>query len=964
MKIINIIRERLELKYMVFVIALLVVGILWSLILSWRIRDNLYSTAEENLDATATIVAIDITRAMHESVDKKAALSKQIVEALKTVKGIEDIKILNAQGKEAFMKNAEATDAPVLEKMSETGVPISYKYKKSLVFYKPLESADYCKGCHAKESKILGAVKVGVSIEKIYGKSTNLILWTTIVSIIGISAGTFFFWIILRGIVIKPIRSIEKAAKSLADGDLSFSLGIKSNDEIGRLSKAINTSLHSLGSVLYRVKNGSRRATEVAGKVEGEFKKVSEGTKLESEAIANIASSIEQMNSAATEISGSTERLAASTEETATSMEEMVTSIGHVADNAQELSNAVDSTSASIEELSATIKEVAQKAEELSAASEETLAAAEEIYTSVKEVEQSSKESALLSEKVKNDASTFGMASVDKTIEGMQNIKSSVEKTANLIMKLGGRSDEIGKILNVIDDITDQTTLLALNAAILAAQAGEHGKGFSVVADEIKDLAERTSFSTQEIAALIQAVQKEVKDAIHAMDEGLRSVEEGFKVARDAGDALRKIVDSSKQSAEMSISIERSTAEQARATRLVSEAMEKVKNMVAQVAKATSEQSKGALLITKATEKMRDVANRVKAATAEQLINAKHVSEAIELVSDKSQEIAKAVNEQKSGSNQIFNSIERIKDIPKNNMNIVFDINRSIKGLFRNTELVTKEMQGFKLFEESLAPGVVTDVIGFGIEPIGISPVELTKKFSPLAEYLSKKLGKKVELRAVSDYEGAIRDIGHGITQICFMTPTTYIEANKKYGVQVLVKALAEGKATYHSAIIAKSDSTINTIEDIKGHTFAFGDPHSLSNYIAPRVMLFDAGIDLKDLLYYEYLGPHEEVLNAVLKGKFDAGGVTESVAYKSKDKGIKFIKFSEELPGFSICVSNALPEKDRVSIKNALIALTDTTPEGSSILISIYKRYTAFEEASDAEYANVRVMMSRLGLL
>jgi hypothetical protein len=148
MKIINIIRERLELKYMLFVIVLLVVGILWSLILSWRIRDNLYSTAEENLDVTATIVAIDITRAMHESVDKKAALSKQIVEALKTVKGIEDIKILNAQGKEAFMKNAKATDASVLEKMSETGTPLSYKYKKSLVFYKPLVNATYCQGCH------------------------------------------------------------------------------------------------------------------------------------------------------------------------------------------------------------------------------------------------------------------------------------------------------------------------------------------------------------------------------------------------------------------------------------------------------------------------------------------------------------------------------------------------------------------------------------------------------------------------------------------------------------------------------------------------------------------------------------------------------------------------------------------------------------------------------------------------
>lgn len=964
MKLTNIIRERLELKYMVFVIALLVVGILWAGVLSYYVRNNLYSTAKENIDVTTKIVAADITRAMHESVDKKAAIAKQIVDSLRTVKGIEDVEIFNPEGREAFKKDSPATGATVMRELSETKTPKYIMSQKSLISFYPLENASYCQGCHGREGSILGAVKVGVSLEQIYGKSTKFILWTTIISIIGILAGTFFFWIILRRLVITPIRSIEKGAKSLANGDLSFTLDIDTRDEIGRLSKAINMSVRSLGNVLLRVKNGSKRALEVAEKVEVEFKKVSEGTKLESEAIANIASSIEQMNAAATEISGSTERLAVSTEETAASMEEMVTSISQVANSAQELSTTVDSTSASIEELSATIKEVAHKAEELAAASEETLAAAEEISSSVKEVEQSAKESAMLSEKVKTDASTFGMASVDKTMEGMQNIKVAVEKTANFIRKLSGRSDEIGKILNVIDEVTDQTTLLALNAAILAAQAGEHGKGFSVVADEIKDLAERTSFSTHEISALIQSVQQEVRDAMIAMDGGLVSVEEGFRVAGDAESALKKIVDSAKQSAEMAFSIERSTTEQARATRLVSEAMEKVKNMVSQVAKATSEQSKGALLITRATEKMRDVANHVKAATAEQLTSTKQISESIELVSEKTQKIAKAVNEQKSGSNQIFTSVDKIKDVPKNNMNIVFDINRSLKGLFRNTELVTKEMQGIKLLEEGLAAGAPVDVMGLGVEPIGESPVELIKKFGPLAEYLGKKIGKKVELRAVSDYEGAIRDIAHGITHLCFMTPTTYIEASKKYGVEVLVKAMTEGKATYHSVIITRSDSKINSVEDIKGHTFAFGDPHSLSNYIAPRIMLLEAGLDLKDLLYYEYLGPHEAVVNAVLRGNFDAGGVTESVAFKFKDKGLKLVKFSEDLPGFSICVSRNLPEKDRSSVRAALAALTDATPEGSAILGSIYRRYTAFEDASDTEYASVRRMMTRLGLV
>jgi phosphate/phosphite/phosphonate ABC transporter binding protein len=960
MRLIKIIKERIELKYMVFVAALLVAGIVWSGVLSSKVRDNLYSTAQENLDATATIVALDITRAMHESVEKKAALSREIVDGLKHVKGIEQAMILNAQGKEAFKKDSKIFDAEVIREMATDMQPISLQTKKSITYYKPLENASYCMGCHTQEGTLLGAVMVTASLQEIYGKSTQFILWTTVISIVGIFFGTFLFWIILRRLIIRPLHIIEKSAQSLSDGNLAFDVNIKKSDEIGRVSKAINSSVESLSSILQRVKNGSKRVSDVMGKVETDFKLVSEATKVESEAIGSIATSIEEMNSAAAEISDNTDRLAVSTEETATSMEEMVTSISQVAKSAQELSTTVDSTSVSIEELSATVKEVAHKAEELAAASEETLAATEQILSSIKEVEQRSKDSAMLSEKVKNEASTFGIGAVEKTLEGMKNIKSSVETTASFITKLGVRSKEIGKILNVIDEITDQTTLLALNAAILAAQAGEHGKGFSVVADEIKDLAERTSVSTQEIDELIQSVQVEVKDAIHAMDDGLQSVEEGYAVANEAGDALRKIVESSKQSAEMSFSIERSTAEQARATRLVSEAMEKVKNMVAQVATATSEQSKGALLITKATEKMRDVANHVKTATGEQIVNAKQVSESIEIISDKTQKIAKAISEQKSGSNQIFMSVEKIKEIPKTTMNIVFEINRSLRGLSKNTEIVNNELARFKLIEERR----VADVIGFGIEPIGISPVEAVKKFTPLADYLSKKIGKKVALRAVSDYEGAIRDIAQGITQACFMTPTTYLEAQKKYGVEILVKALSEGKSSYRSVIITKSDSDIGSLQDLKGRTFAFGDPHSLSSYIAPRVLLMDAGIDLKDLLYYDYLGPHDEVLNSVLQGKFDSGGVTESITYKYKDKGIKFIKYSDELPGFCICVDKSMTEKEKSVMKNALTALSDTTTEGSTILKSIYKRYTAFEEASESEYDTVKIMMSKLGLL
>jgi ABC-type phosphate/phosphonate transport system substrate-binding protein len=123
-------------------------------------------------------------------------------------------------------------------------------------------------------------------------------------------------------------------------------------------------------------------------------------------------------------------------------------------------------------------------------------------------------------------------------------------------------------------------------------------------------------------------------------------------------------------------------------------------------------------------------------------------------------------------------------------------------------------------------------------------------------------------------------------------------------------------------------------------------------------------GVDLKDLLYYDYLGPHEQVLNAVLQGKFDSGGVSETIAHKFEDKGIKFIKLSDELPGFCICVNKAMAENEKDILISALTALTDATSEGSTILSSIYKRYTSFKETSDAEYDTVRIMMSKLGLI
>ena len=136
------------------------------------------------------------------------------------------------------------------------------------------------------------------------------------------------------------------------------------------------------------------------------------------------------------------------------------------------------------------------------------------------------------------EAAANGLAAVDKTADGMARIKSAVEASAVKVTELGAKGDQIGAIVETIDDIADQTNLLALNAAIEAARAGEQGKGFAVVADEVRKLAERSGRATKEIAALIAEVQQGTEEAVKAMTVGAAEVEAGAQLAVDSKTAL------------------------------------------------------------------------------------------------------------------------------------------------------------------------------------------------------------------------------------------------------------------------------------------------------------------------------------------------------------------------------------------------------------------------------------------
>jgi methyl-accepting chemotaxis protein len=220
--------------------------------------------------------------------------------------------------------------------------------------------------------------------------------------------------------------------------------------------------------------------------------------------------------------------------------------------------------------------------------------ASEEMSTTSSEIAQNCVSAAKSSEKA-NGAAVAGEIVINETVTVMERINSMVKSSAKTVASLGERSDQIGEVINLIDDIADQTNLLALNAAIEAARAGEQGRGFAVVADEVRKLAERTTEATKQIGQTIKAMQSETKQAVVSMEEGVKEVEIGTRDARKSGDALKDILKQinmvTSEISQIAVASEQQTAttnEIAQNIKHISDAMEETARNVSENAEAAS----------------------------------------------------------------------------------------------------------------------------------------------------------------------------------------------------------------------------------------------------------------------------------------------------------------------------------------------------------------------------------------
>src|SRR5271168_968113 len=431
-------------------------------------------------------------------------------------------------------------------------------------------------------------------------RASSVSMWgTLILTFCALAIGIFLAFVTARNIT-EPLQHLITVAREIGDsGDLDQNIDIHRNDEIGALATTFNNMvayLKEMASVSMAVAEGDlsvevvpRSKRDTLGNA---FVRMSHGlqslVRTTRDSAGQVSAGSNQVAGAADESAKVSVQASSAIEEVTSTMHEMSINVQNVVKNTQVQASSVAETSASIDQMVTSIQRVADTAKVLLD----------------------------IANRSREEVST-GIQTMEKATDGLNRTNRAIQSSAEIINVLGHRADDIGKIIEVIDDLAEQTNLLALNAAIEAARAGEHGLGFAVVADEVRKLAEKSTQSTKEIADLIQSIQREARQAVENMERSTRIVEEGLSLGNELGTATNEqsvgssqIAKATSRLTEITQEINSAVEEQASGAQAVVRAMDKMRELVQQSASSSTELSAAAEQMLKLSRNLLDSMDR------------------------------------------------------------------------------------------------------------------------------------------------------------------------------------------------------------------------------------------------------------------------------------------------------------------------------------------------------------------
>lgn len=402
--------------------------------------------------------------------------------------------------------------------------------------------------------------------------------------------------------------------------------------------------------------------------------------------VRNAAAAMENMNKAFSSVIAEMDELCVRTEERASISAQMSATNDAIAENISQYSTFVIEASSSIEEMTHAIRETADNIGGLSVSTEQTFSSINQISNSQVSVRGNAERSAAASENVRNQAQ-HGLRSMAATIRAMQEIVKSSDESFESINRLSRYSARVGEFLKVIQEVVEQTNLLSLNASIIAAQAGERGRAFAVVAEEVRSLAHRTSASTKEIEELVRNIQKETSAVQRSVTQGKDKVNEGVKISAMANEALVAIENSAEEASVMGASIASEISDQALGIQRISEVAEKNLERVQQITMTTEQQQEGTSQIVLNLEQMRELAHRVNSSAQEQAQGSRVYLKSVIEDNERTRELKEDASRQIAVARQAVDAVRQVEELISFN---ALESRKILDGLKLLTHLIDK----------------------------------------------------------------------------------------------------------------------------------------------------------------------------------------------------------------------------------------------------------------------------------
>ena len=505
--------------------------------------------------------------------------------------------------------------------------------------------------------------------------------------------GFYILW--LNKDTARTLRSAVEFNQRLAAGDLTRTPAVWSDDELGILLDNLRSAFQGLQRMTREIANASTSVDEEVGRTGAVTDSIHREVTSQTASADRTAESLRTMEEGMQRVSQAMEQVATATQEVSSTILELQASVEEIARNSDVLIQSVEKSASSSSEISASTEAVKGSTEKLYHSGQEAVSFFAELDASLEETRRNAKALSDTSSKVTQDAEV-GFSAVAAVEDEILRTTHATEESRNTLTELVAAIEKIGRAVDLIQDVTEQTNLLSLNASIIAAGAGEHGKSFAVVATQIRELSSRTAGNAKEIRGVIRSLTSSGQEMAASMDNTFQVVHRSTELSRAAGDALRTILESAAGQEEMSKRIAAATEELAHGGQSTNRAMHSIFEMIEGIATATRDQASSTRYLNEETERVRDVALQLRNATEEQAKGTRVISQAITQIMEDSRQTTQAVHLQTQEARAIHDAMRQVSATAQSIERAFADLSRASDHLRVAASGLRREIQSFK----------------------------------------------------------------------------------------------------------------------------------------------------------------------------------------------------------------------------------------------------------------------------